>query len=120
MLSATGGAPVAAEDATGTVDVVEYTPHRVELSAQTDADGWVVLGDTYFPGWYAWVDGEETPVLRADWALRAVYVPAGEHQVVLEYRSRSFEIGMWVSAMSVIVVAGLWLWDGRRRGERDV
>jgi hypothetical protein len=93
--------------AAGDVRIVEYKPHGVVLDVSAPVDGWVVIADAYYPGWQAWVSGEETPVLRADWALRAVSVPAGESRIVLQYRSILFEAGAWISGVSFATVVVL-------------
>jgi hypothetical protein len=47
--------------------------------------GILVISDVLAPGWSATVDGREAPIVRADYAFRAVPVPAGEHDVVMRY-----------------------------------
>jgi hypothetical protein len=105
----------------GEVAVLAYSPERIELDVTAPADGWVVVADTYYPGWRAWVGGEETPVLQADWALRAVSVPAGQSSVILEYRSRLFEAGAWVSALGAgaLVLAAVLEGARSRSGRRS-
>ncbi|MBM3135063.1 MAG: hypothetical protein FJZ89_07250, partial [Chloroflexi bacterium] len=63
-----------------------------------------VLGDSYFPGWLATVDGKESKIYRADGNFRAVAVPAGEHKVVFKYSPLSFRLGLFTSTMAAIVV----------------
>jgi len=102
----------------GRVGIVNYEPRRVELDVEAPADGWVVIADTYYPGWQARVDGQPAPIVRADWALRAVSVPAGETRVVLEYRSVPFEIGARVSSLTLaalVVLASIDVARSRRR-----
>ncbi|HBA91797.1 MAG TPA: hypothetical protein DCZ08_08575 [Anaerolineaceae bacterium] len=70
------------------------------LRLDSSSDGWVVIRDTWYPGWEAAVDGMPSPVLRADYLFKAVSVPAGLHQVELEYKPDSFTSGLWVSLVS--------------------
>jgi uncharacterized membrane protein YfhO len=60
----------------------------VELEAEMEGAGHVLMLDAWDPGWRASVDGEPVPMLRADVAFRAVQVPAGRHRVSLVYRPR--------------------------------
>jgi uncharacterized membrane protein YfhO len=60
----------------------------------------VVLTDTYYPGWQAWVDGRETVIKQANLAFRAVPVAAGQHQLTFEYWPRSFSLGLWLSGLA--------------------
>ena len=71
---------------------------------ETAVDGLLVLTDNYASGWEARVDGRLTPVYVADHAFRAVFVPAGAHQVEFEYNPLSFKLGL---AVSLLTAAGL-------------
>jgi uncharacterized membrane protein YfhO len=91
------------------------TNNTVTIRAALAGEGWLVLADTYYPGWAAWVDGERATVLRANGAFRAVKLEAGEHTVQFEYRPRSFVAGAVISGLSGAALAGLAGWDWRRR-----
>ncbi len=99
------------------VRINRYQPEWIELETSSPRDGFVVLADTFRPGWMAEVDGVETPILRAQWTMRAVSVPAGEHRVTFRYRPRSLRTGAIASAASSLMVIGLlaaaWL-PGRK------
>lgn len=84
-------------------------PHRLVIQASTPASGWLVLSDTWYPGWLAYVDGQPVPVLRANYLFRAVSVPAGEHRIEFLYRPLSFILGAAVSIVTWIVVLLLLL-----------
>lgn len=103
------------------VTVVSYEPERVILDVDSRTDGYVVLLDTYYPGWEARVDGEPVPVERANWFFRAVPVTAGNHRVEFDYRPRSLRVGAIVTVATLIVMAlglGLNAAGGRLREER--
>src|SRR5690606_22764538 len=74
----------AAEASTATI--TRYTPEQIIIDVQTEAAGYLVLTDTFYPGWRAAVNQVETPIERADVMFRAVPVPAGANQVTFEYR----------------------------------
>jgi uncharacterized membrane protein YfhO len=94
--------------------VVQHTPHKVAIQAQLTQPGLLVLGDVYYPGWQAFVDGRETTIYRANYVMRAVFVPAGEHLVEFSYRPLSLQIGAIVSAMALVGVAGALYWVYKR------
>ncbi|MBC6936117.1 MAG: hypothetical protein DWB42_09785 [Chloroflexi bacterium] len=62
-----------------------YTPTHIEITANTDTGGWLVLTDAYFPGWQAQINGQAAPVYRADVMFRAVRLPAGKSRVVFTF-----------------------------------
>jgi hypothetical protein len=95
-----------------------YEPEYVRLRARTDADAYLVLADSYYPGWRAQVDGRPATLYRANVALRAVALPAGEHVVEMRFAPSSWRLGGWVSgvawaAMAILAVAQLWRRVGR-------
>jgi hypothetical protein len=94
----------------GEVTVTRYTPLRVAVRVRSDADGWLVLADSWDSGWQARVDGQPVKLYRADWVLRGVLVPRGEHEVEFEFSPRVFWVGLAVSAAALlaVVAGGLW------------
>lgn len=88
--------------------VVNYQNHKVEISANTQKRGFLVLADMYFPGWEAYVDGVRTPIYKANLTLRGIFVPPGHHNIVFEYRPLLLYIGAFIS-LGFLVVSGLFL-----------
>jgi hypothetical protein len=85
-------------------------PNRVTIRAVLDAPGYLVLADTWYPGWRATVDGDPAELLRANFGFRAVWLEAGEHSVEMVYRPTSVLAGGVLSlAALVVLVAGLVL-----------
>jgi hypothetical protein len=114
-LSAAAGTGEALDAA---VDVVTYEPNRVVIEAQMGAPGWLVLSDTFFPGWEATVDGETTTIYQANGCVRAVPLEQGQHEVVFRFRPRPFMFGAAISGASafIFLIAGVavWRWGGTR------
>jgi hypothetical protein len=100
--------------------VLSYEPNRVTVQVDTPAAGILLLSDAYYPGWVALLDGADPlPLVRADFLLRGVVIPAGKHRVVLEFRPRENRIGAAISLVVALgVLAGmLWRIQVRKRGE---
>jgi O-antigen/teichoic acid export membrane protein len=98
-----------------------YSHNEVLVDVSLDAPGWLVLADSYFPGWRAYVrpqgtdeEAEQsTPILRADGNFRAVYLPAGQHTVRFKYTPDSVKVGFFTSflaVMALLLLVGIWLW----------
>jgi hypothetical protein len=92
------------------VTIISYEPERVTIEADLASEGYLILTDTYYPGWRAYVDDKELPIIRADLLFRAVSLSAGQHRVEFNYESGSSKIGAAVSlATLLVIVVGLWL-----------
>ncbi len=90
--------------------IIEYKPERVVVKTKTSAPGYLVLADTWYPGWRATVNGIAAPILRANYIFRAVPLGAGESEVVFEYVPASL---LWGAAISIASLAAA-IWIGRR------
>ncbi|MGW8250836.1 MAG: hypothetical protein ACWGO1_09360, partial [Anaerolineales bacterium] len=63
------------------VALAEESSGSLVLQVEAERPGWLLLSDTWYPGWTASVDGVDVPIYRANYLFRAVSLPAGEHQV---------------------------------------
>lgn len=95
-------------DLKGTVNLKLYTPNKVILEADSPADSFLYISDTYYPGWTAFVDSKKTRIYRANLAFRAIKIPKGKHEVVFRYIPISFYIGLFLTiggiALSIYLV----------------
>jgi len=117
--------------------VVAYAPNTVFVDAEMPGPGWLVLTDSYFPGWKAYrsdpddqipnpksepPDEQELDIVRADGNFRAVWLEAGAHRVRFKYTPMSFKLGLYGSFMAGIVLLLLvlyWLWGRFYRESAD-
>jgi hypothetical protein len=87
----------------GEVRVVEYESALVSVEAASNG-GYLVLADAYYPGWKATVDGEDSPIYRANYLFRAVVLPPGRHLVQFRYEPASFETGATIARLSLALL----------------
>lgn len=106
-LRATEAATVKTESPADAVSVIRETANTVSLKVTAPAVGYVVLTDTFYPGWQARVDGQPAQIYPANLAFRAVAVEAGQHEISFTYQPRSFIIGLWISIIALIGVIGI-------------
>jgi hypothetical protein len=92
----------------GEVKIENPNPNRTQVQLTKGAPGWLVIADTWYPGWCAWVDGKPASIWRANYLFRAVQVEAGSHTVTLEYRPFSFYLGLLASLLGLLIFAGGW------------
>lgn len=94
---------------------LEYEPDRIVLQLETETPGLLFLADSFYPGWKAFIDDKETPIYRANFAFRAVFVPEGDHLVRFIYDPQSFKIGTAVSFVALVILGGLFLYETKNR-----
>jgi hypothetical protein len=92
----------------GTAQTENETPTHITISAHMETPGLVVLADNWDRGWHAYWNGRPVPVLRANYAVRGVVVPAGNGTLEFIYKPASLILGLWLAGLAVIVLAG-WL-----------
>ena len=111
-----GGQPLEGPtDVADTVQVLHYQPNELEMQVEAGAEGYLFLSDPFYPGWQARLDGEPAELLRADYAFRAVKVPAGSHRVTMSFRPASWYAGLALTLLTVLILVVLGGWALLRR-----
>jgi hypothetical protein len=88
---------------------------RIEIGVRTESPGLLVVTDAWAPGWRAWRDGVEVPVLRGDHAHRVIALPrGGDHHVEMRYEPPGLGAGMVISGVGWAAWAAAG-WRARRR-----
>lgn len=105
LLGAEGRGPSGDGGAAGRAVIVAESADRVTIEAELDAPGWLLLTDTWDPGWRATVDGARVEIERANLAFRALRLPAGRHAVVFRYRPASALLGLGVSLATLLLLS---------------
>jgi hypothetical protein len=100
--------------------VTHEDSRQLVITAEAPADGYLLLADTFYPGWTAHVDGTPTPIYRANVSVRGIRLPKGRHEVRFTYDAPDFARGLQITLASVSL---LLLWAGGaayvdRRGRR--
>ena len=102
------------------VSILSYSENEIVLAASAEKPGYLVLSEVWYPGWRATVNGVAAPVLRANYTLRALPVPAGELAIRLWYAPDSWRRGLALFGVGVLLLAGLCLWQVvGGRGRKD-
>lgn len=101
-------------DSGETVEITKYMNETVEMKVNAKANRLLFMSDTYHADWEATLDGK-TPIkiYKADWAFRALAVPAGQHTITLNFRDHKYESGKTISlATNILAIIGLALGIG--------
>jgi hypothetical protein len=101
-----GFAPSAPPPSAGSAAITSYSEDRIEIAANLPANGWLVVSNTFYPGWVATVDGKAATIQRADCAILAIPLEAGRRAVVLEYRPPSIARGKVLTLLGLVLSIG--------------
>jgi hypothetical protein len=98
------------------VGFISESNNKLRLHVEAPENTFLVLNDTYFPGWKAYVNGKKTKIYRADYAFRAIPLNAGTHQVEFIYDPMSFKLGAGVTLLGILGCIGLgWIAQRKRK-----
>lgn len=110
-------------DGPATARVDRRSPNELLIRTATDADRFLVLSEMWFPGWRATIDGQPTPIYRANYLFRGLIVPEGEHTIRMVYRPASANVGAGVTVttgLGLVVAVALRRQRGRKeRGDAE-
>jgi uncharacterized membrane protein YfhO len=93
----------------GTVELTQYAPNEMHYKVQSEAGGVVVFSEIYYPGWTATIDGKEAELGRVNYVLRALRVPAGAHEIKMEFRPTSVSTTTGIAYFAICGILGLLL-----------
>jgi hypothetical protein len=91
----------------GSVELTHYAPNELHYNVQSDKGGVVVFSEIYYPGWTATIDGEEVEIGRVNYVLRALRVPAGKHEIKMEFRPSSVSTTTTIAYIAIIFILGI-------------
>ena len=84
--------------------ITRYSPNEVIVKANVNSPKFLVLSDSYYPGWKAYVDGKPGKIYVANYLSRAVYLNAGEHTVRFVFDPFSFRLGLAITLLAAIFI----------------
>lgn len=93
----------------GTIKLDSYKPNELVYSFNSSKDELVVFSEIWTnKGWTLWIDGNESPLIRADYILRAAVIPAGNHEIMMRYEPKIWKVGNTIQFISsLILILGL-------------
>ena len=103
--SDTTEAPSGAVRGASAITLTSYEANALTFEAETDRERLAVFSDIYYPGWQCTIDGEPAPILRADYVLRAVVIPAGKHQIAFRFDPQSLHTTEAIANTALIALA---------------
>ncbi|WP_116105174.1 YfhO family protein [Lewinella sp. IMCC34191] len=96
---------------TGSIELTSYAPNRLVYRFSSNSDQLAVFSEIWYGpdlGWEATIDGQPVDLIRANYALRALPVPAGDHEIVMSFEPSSYSLGRTISLIcSVLILIGV-------------
>jgi hypothetical protein len=81
-------------DSTATITLASYAPNKLVYQSSSSFEQLAVFSEIYYPkGWNVTIDGKEASHFRADFVLRAMQIPAGNHEIIFSFRPESYFTG---------------------------
>ncbi|RYY43008.1 MAG: hypothetical protein EOO06_20330 [Chitinophagaceae bacterium] len=94
-----------ATDSTGTITLLNNDNDIVTYQSNSAAEGFAVFSEVYYDkGWKAYIDNKETPIIRTNYVLRGLVIPAGQHQIRFEFKPASFYTGQTITQIANIII----------------
>jgi uncharacterized membrane protein YfhO len=97
-------------DSTATIKLTSYKPNELIYESNSKSEGLAVFSEIYYnvrDEWKVAIDGKPADLLRADYVLRALRVPAGKHSITFEFEPVSVATGKTVDLISSLLLVGL-------------
>ncbi len=94
--------PKITEDIKWRIKIIRYLPNKIEIEAETEVPGFLVLSENWYPFWKVKIDGKEKEVYRAYYTLRAVELSKGKHRIIFYFDSFYFNYGKWITLFSLV------------------
>ncbi|MGG5208381.1 YfhO family protein [Chryseobacterium sp. MIQD13] len=113
-------------DPTSFINLTKYQPNELEFKSQSKTPQLAVFSEIYYPhGWKMFVDEKEVPYIKADYLLRAVHVPAGNHNIRMVFEPEVIEKGKWLSLLCfglfiVLSAFGIFWMNKNKKKEQPV
>ena len=103
----------------GQIKLSSYSPDYLIFESNTPQDQLAVFSDVYYDkGWNAYIDGEKAEIIRANYILRGLMVPAGKHDIEFRFEPNSFRIGQIlaiISSITILILIGLGIYIAIRK-----
>ncbi len=105
-------------DSTASIQLVEYKPNYLKYKSNTSSEQLAVFSEIYYPkGWNVFIDGKPVEYFRADYVLRAMVIPTGNHEIEFRFESRSYIVGQNISLASsllfILLMVGAIAYEAR-------
>ena len=115
-----GAVPATGTGSTGSIRLQFNANDEAAYVSNSATGGFAVFSEVYYDkGWKAYIDGKEAPIVRTNYVLRGLTIPAGQHQIKFEFKPASYYTGTTIGTIAgilvfLLLIAALWQWYRHR------
>ncbi|MDQ0106598.1 hypothetical protein J2T02_001709 [Chitinophaga terrae (ex Kim and Jung 2007)] len=111
-------------DSSAYIKLTKYGLNKLEYASHNSQEGLGVFSEIYYPaGWEATIDGKPADIIRTDYALRAIKIPAGDHKIEMKFEPKTYFKGLKIAGISstllILLVAGILVYEAIRVSRKD-
>jgi len=103
--------------ATGQARIIKYRPDHTIIVTDSDAPGYLFLGEIFYPGWKALLDDKPVPILRGNYLFRVIELPEGKHTVRFVFDPLSIKIGIGITVFTMFMLLNVLIYHYRKRSK---
>jgi len=103
------------------VEIQKYSNNKAKLNITAESDEFLVFSDTYYPGWKAYIDGQQVKIYKANGIVKGISIPEGKHIIEFDYLPNNFWIYFSISMTTFIsVIISIFIISYKRRKNKDL
>ena len=105
------------------IQILLHEPDVMKMIVKNDSTSFLMISEVFYPeGWNAYLDGKKSKIFSANYILRGLRVPAGNHELVLKFEPKSYQLGVSLSYIGIILslfitILGVTFWWKKRKNE---
>lgn len=111
-------------DKNGSIELTDYKPNELVYRYQSNSEQFAVFSEVWYgpgKGWKSFIDGKEVPHIRANYILRAMKLPAGNHEIRFVFEPDTLRLGTtisWICSVIILLLLIFYAWDRTRAKEK--
>lgn len=100
--------------AAGKIELIDYSDQLITLKTSNATESPLIIANTNYPGWQAYIDGQQREIREVNFLLQSILIPPGEHELRLKFEPKSFYNGLYISAFALLLTLGSTILIWRR------
>jgi len=105
----------------GTVAITKIEDTSIRMNVDFSDDGYVFVSNVFYPGWKARIDDTIAPIVKANYAFQAIFVPKGRHNIAFSYEPLYYKVGKYISIISIFAIFALMaFFISRKNSEKKI